>query len=49
MELRAKRDPVLSESMRLLGEVETQAELFAAADRLNAASQEVRVDASPIR
>jgi carboxyl-terminal processing protease len=49
MELRAKRDPVLSEAMRLLGEVETQAELFAAADRLNAASQEVRVDASPIR
>ena len=49
VELRAKRDPVLSEAMRLLGEVETQAELFAAADRLNAASQDVRVDAGPIR
>ena len=49
MELRANRDPVLSEAMRLLGEVDTQAELFAAVDRLNAASRDVRVDASPIR
>ena len=49
MELRAKRDPVLSEAMRLLGEVETQAELFTAADRLNAASREVQADASAIR
>ena len=49
MELRANRDPVLSEAMRLLSEVETQAELFAAVDRLNAASRDVRVDASAIR
>ena len=49
MELRAARDPVFSEAMRLLGEVETQAELFAAADRLNAASRDVRADASTIR
>ena len=35
MELRARRDPVLAEALRLLGEVETQAELFAAADGLN--------------
>ena len=49
VELRAPRDPVLSEAMRLLGEVETQAELFAAADRLNAASRDVRADASTIR
>ena len=49
MELRAKRDPVLSEAMRLLGEVETQAELFTAADRLNAASREIQADASAIR
>ncbi len=37
MELRARRDPVLAEAIRLLGEVETQAELFAAVDRLNGA------------
>ena len=49
MELRANRDPVLSEAMRLLSEVETQAELFAAVDRLNAASRDARVDASAIR
>ena len=49
MELRARRDPVLAEAMRLLGEVETQAELFAAADRLNQASRDVRADASTIR
>ena len=48
-ELRARRDPVLAEAMRLLGEVESQSELFAAVDRLNAASRDVRVDASPIR
>ena len=49
MELRANRDPVLSEAMRLLSEVETQAELFAAVDRLNAASRDAQVDASAIR
>ena len=49
MELRARRDPVLAEAIRLLGEIETQAELFAAADRLNQASREVRADASSIR
>ena len=49
MELRARRDPVLAQAMRLLGEVETPAELFAAADRLNAASRDVRADASTIR
>ena len=36
MELRSLRDPALAEAIRLLGEVETQAELFAAADRLAA-------------
>jgi len=35
MELRALRDPVLATALQLLGEVETQEELFAAADRLN--------------
>ena len=35
MEFRARRDPVLAQAIRLLGEVETQAELFAVADRLN--------------
>ena len=49
MELRANRDPVFSEAMRLLSEVETQAELFAAVDRLNAASRDARVDPSAIR
>jgi carboxyl-terminal processing protease len=34
MDLRARRDPALAQAIRLLGEVETQAELFAAADRL---------------
>lgn len=48
-ELQARRDPVLSEAIRLLEEVATQAELFAAADRSSAASRDVRVDASPIR
>ena len=36
MDLRSIRDPALAEAIRLLGEVETQAELFAAADRLAA-------------
>ena len=36
MEIRALRDPVLAEALRLLDEVETQAELFAAADASNA-------------
>lgn len=45
MELRAQRDPVLAEAMRLLGEIETQAELFAAAERMNESSQDVRTDA----
>lgn len=49
MELRALRDPVLAEAIRLLSEVETQAELFAEADRLNAASRDARLDASAIR
>ncbi len=49
MELRAARDPVLAEAIRLLSEFETQAELFAAVDRLNAASRDVRADASGIR
>ena len=35
MELRALRDPVLATALQLLGEVETQEELFADADRLN--------------
>jgi len=50
MELRAIRDPVLSEAIRLLSEVETQADLFATVARLNAASRDdVRVDAGRIR
>ena len=35
MEFRAQRDPVLAEAVRLLGENETQAELFAAANEVN--------------
>ena len=35
MEFRAQRDPVLAEAVRLLGENETQAELFAAANQVN--------------
>ena len=49
MEVRALRDPVFAEAMRLLSEVETQAELFAAADRVNAASGAVRADTSSLR
>ena len=49
MEFRALRDPVLAEAMRLLGEIVTQAELFAAADRVNESSQELRADAIGIR
>ena len=49
MEFRSRRDPVLAEAIRLLGEVETQADLFAAADRLNAASRDVPTDASATR
>jgi len=49
MELRANRDPVLSEAMRLLAEVETQKELFTAVDRMAAASRATRTDASPNR
>ena len=49
VELQARRDPVLAEALRLLGEVETQAELFAAADRLNEASRNVPGDANAIR
>jgi len=49
VDLRARRDPVLAEAIRLLGEVETQAELFAAADRLNEASRNVPRDANAIR
>jgi carboxyl-terminal processing protease len=49
VELQASRDPVLAEALRLLGEVETQAELFAALDRLNEASRNVPGDANAIR
>ena len=35
MEFRAQRDPVLAEAVRLLGENETQAELFAAVNQAN--------------
>ena len=49
MELRANRDPVLSVAMRLLAEVETQEELYAAVDRMTAASRGTRADASPNR
>ena len=49
VELQARRDPVLAEAIRLLGEVETQAELFAAADRLNEASRNLPGDANAIR
>ena len=49
MELRAERDPVLAEAMRLLGEVRTQEELLAAVDRVNESSQEVPADAIGIR
>jgi carboxyl-terminal processing protease len=49
MELRAERDPVLAEAMRLLGEVRTPTELFAAADRVNESSQGVPADAIEIR
>ena len=49
MELRARRDPVLAEALRLLSEVGTQAELFAAVDRLNVASRNVPGDANAIR
>jgi len=49
VELQARRDPVLAEALRLLGEVETQAELFAAADRLNEASRNIPGDANAIR
>ena len=45
VELRAQREPVLAEAIRLLGEVETQAELFAAAER-SQASQDALGDAS---
>ena len=49
MEFRAQRDPVLAEAIRLLGEIETQTELFAAADRVHESSQDVRADAIGIR
>ena len=49
VELRAQREPVLAEAIRLLGEVETQAELFAAAERLSQASQDVRAEVPSIR
>ena len=44
-DLRSRRDPVLAEAIRLLGEVETQAELFAAAALLNEVSQDTPVGA----
>ena len=49
MEFRAQRDPVLAEAMRLLGEIETQTELFAAADRVHESSRDVPADAIGIR
>ena len=49
MELRARRDPVLAEAIRLLSEVRTQGELFAAADRMNESSQDSRANAIGIR
>lgn len=33
LKIRAERDPVLAEAIRLLGEVETQPELFAMVDK----------------
>ena len=33
LEIRAERDPVLAEAIRLLGEVETQPELFVMVDQ----------------
>lgn len=49
MELRAERDPVLAEAIRLLGEFDNQADLYAAVDRMNAASRDVRANASQTR
>ncbi len=49
VELRAQRDPMLAEAIRLLGEVETQAELFAAAERVNQDAQDVQPDANTVR
>jgi carboxyl-terminal processing protease len=49
MELRARRDPVLAEAMRLLGEIETQTELFAAASQAVGPSQYVDAGAIDIR
>ena len=49
VELRAQREPALAEAIRLLGEVDTQAELFAAVELENQASQGVRADARAIR
>ena len=47
VEFQALRDPALAEAIRLLSEVDTQAELFAAAERSIAASR--AVDANAIR
>ena len=49
LDFRASRDPVLAAAIQLLGEVETQAELFAAADRFDEASQDVPGGAGAIR
>jgi len=49
LDFRARRDPVLAAAIQLLSEVETQAELFAAADRFEEASQDVPVGADAIR
>jgi len=49
LDFRARRDPVLAAAIQLLSEVETQAELFAAADRFEEASQDVPVGAGAIR
>ncbi len=49
VEFRSQREPVLAEAIRLLGQVETPAELFAAADRVSQDSQDVRAEAPTIR
>jgi carboxyl-terminal processing protease len=49
VEFRASRDPVLAEALRLLGEAETQADLFEAADRVNEASRAVREEGPSVR
>ena len=40
MEIRSQRDPVVAEAIRLLGNASTQADLFAAAERMKKAAEE---------